>query len=230
MGYRFSRQASLSSFSSYQLLYGREPVLPGAVREKLHPVVYLDDPEVWAQTLQDGAEYFQKAMPMALENLAITQHRDTLRYARIRSGAYWPQLRRFRVGDYVYLQREAPTTLDVKAGRTILRVKDILPSGVLLLERKDGQECRDNTKNYGPCHLPIEGTVYLELAVVPPGYKCVVCGEKEGAATMLLYDECQWSWHMACLTPPLSKLPEGGWTCPRCRKASGLAQSLDRRR
>ena len=58
MGYRFSRQASLSSFSPYQLLYGREPVLPSAVREKLHPMVDLDDPEVWAQTLQDRAEYF----------------------------------------------------------------------------------------------------------------------------------------------------------------------------
>ncbi len=56
---------------------------------------------------------------MAMENLAIAQHRDTLRYARIRSGAYKPQLRRFKAGDYVYLQREAPTTLDVRAGRNI---------------------------------------------------------------------------------------------------------------
>ena len=52
---------------------------------------------------------------MAMENLSIAQHRDTLRYARIRSGAYWPQLRPFSTGDYVYLQREAPMTLDVKA-------------------------------------------------------------------------------------------------------------------
>ena len=73
MGYRFSRQASLSSFSPYQLLYGREPVLPSAVKEKLHLVVDLDDAEVWAQTLQDRAKYFRKAMPMALENLAIAQ-------------------------------------------------------------------------------------------------------------------------------------------------------------
>ena len=166
---------------------------------------------------------------MALENLATSQHRDTLRYAHIRSGAYRPQLRRFRVGDYVYLQREAPTTSDVKAGRTILRVKDILLSGVLLLEGKVGQDCRDNTKNCAPCHLSIKGTVYLELAVVPPGYKCVVCGEKKGVATMLLCDECQRGWHMACLTPPLSKLPEGRWTCPCCKKALGLAQSSDRR-
>ena len=156
MGYHFSRQAFLSSFSPYQLLYGREPVLPSTMREKLHHVVDLDDPEVWAQTLQDWAEYFRKAMPMALENLAIAQHRDTLHYARTRSGVYRPQLWRFRVGDYVYLQRKAPTTLDVKAGRTVLRVKDILPSGVLLLEGKDGQECRDNTKNCAPCHLSIE--------------------------------------------------------------------------
>ena len=211
-------------------MYGTEPVLPSAVREKLHPVVDLDDPEVWAQTLQDRAEYFRKAMPMALENLAIAQHRDTLRYARIRSGAYRPQLRRFRVGDYVYLQREAPTTLDVKAGRTILRVKDILPSGVLLLEGKDGQECRDHTKNCAPCHLPIEGTICPKLAVVPTGYRCVVCGEKKGAATMLLCDQCQRGWHMACLTPPLSMLPEGEWICPRCKRALGHAQSSDKRR
>ena len=82
--------------------------MPSAVREKLHPVVDLDDPEVWAQILHDRAEYFRRAMPMALENLAIAQHRDTLCYARTRSGAYRPQLRRFKVGDYVYLQREAP--------------------------------------------------------------------------------------------------------------------------
>ena len=67
-------------------------MLPSAVREKLHHVVDLDDLEVWAQTLQDRAEYFRKAMPMALENLAISQHKDTLRYAHIRSGAYRPQL------------------------------------------------------------------------------------------------------------------------------------------
>ena len=102
-------------------MYGRELILPSSIREKLAPIVDLDDPDVWAQCLHDRAKFFQRAMPMAMENLAIAQHRDTLRYARIRSGAYRPSLRRFSKGDYVYLQREAPTTLDVKAGRTILR-------------------------------------------------------------------------------------------------------------
>ena len=91
MGYRFSRQASLASYSPYELLYGRELVLPSAVREKLNPVVDLDDPKIWAQVLQDWDEYFQRAMPRVMENLAIAQHIDRLRYARIRSGAYKPQ-------------------------------------------------------------------------------------------------------------------------------------------
>jgi hypothetical protein len=40
---------------------------------------------------------------MALENLSIAQHRNTLRYATIRGGGYRPHVRRFRLGDYVYL-------------------------------------------------------------------------------------------------------------------------------
>ncbi len=40
----------------------------------------------------------------------------------------------FHVGDYVHLQQTAPTTLDVMAGRTILRVQELLTSRVLMLE------------------------------------------------------------------------------------------------
>ncbi|OAE21422.1 hypothetical protein AXG93_3954s1120 [Marchantia polymorpha subsp. ruderalis] len=77
---------------------------------------------------------FGEIMPAAFENLAIAQHRDTLRYATIRGGGYRPSIRRFCAGDYVYLQHTASTTLDVTVGRTILRVQEVLPSGVLMLE------------------------------------------------------------------------------------------------
>ena len=87
---------------------------------------------------------------MAMENLSIAQHCDTLCYASIRSGGYRPQLRRFRQGDFDYLQREAPTTVDVRAGRTILQVKEVLPSDLLLLEGNDGRKCREHSKNYAP--------------------------------------------------------------------------------
>lgn len=81
------------------------------------------------------------------------------------------------------MQQEAPTTLDVKAGCTILRVKEVLSSGVLLLEGKDGQGCRDNVKDCAPCHLPIEATICPELAIVPLGFRCFECREKKGEVT-----------------------------------------------
>jgi len=42
---------------------------------------------------------------MAMKNLSIAQHRDTLRYAHTRSGSYKPKVRQLDVGDFVYLQQ-----------------------------------------------------------------------------------------------------------------------------
>jgi hypothetical protein len=76
----------------------------------------MDNPDTWALVSEQQAELFKKVIPMALENLSIAQHHDTLRYATIRGSGYRPQVRRFRLGDYVYLQQTAPTTLDVTVG------------------------------------------------------------------------------------------------------------------
>ncbi len=50
----------------------------------------------------------------------------------------------------MYVQHEEPTTLNINARHTILQVKDVLPSGVILLEGKDGQECREKSKELCP--------------------------------------------------------------------------------
>ena len=76
MGYRFTRQASLASFSPYFLLYGRDPDLPAAIRRESCEVVNLDDPDMWMRVCSQRAELFRRVMPMAFENLAIAQHRD----------------------------------------------------------------------------------------------------------------------------------------------------------
>jgi hypothetical protein len=88
----------------------------------------MDNLDTWALVSEQWAELFKKVMPMALDNLSIVQHRDTLWYATIQGGGYRPQVRRFRPGDYVYLQQTAPTTLDVTAGKIILRVREVLGS------------------------------------------------------------------------------------------------------
>jgi hypothetical protein len=72
-------------------------------------------------------------MPMAMENLSIAQHRDTLRYAHTRGGSYKPKMRQFDVGDFVYLQRQPNDTLDTTFNHTILKIKAIKPSSVLEL-------------------------------------------------------------------------------------------------
>jgi hypothetical protein len=222
MGYRFSKQASLATFSPYFLLYGREPVLPTSIRHDTQPVVDMDDPDMWVEVCSRRATLFQRIMPMAFDNLAIAQHRDTLRYATIRGGGYRPQLRRFAPGDYVYLQQTAPTTLDVTAGRIILRVKKVLSSGVLELEGRDGRVWKDHARNCAPCHLPhVDGTVDPSLSLIPAGLKCMLCGKAQGAATMILCDICSTGWHVNCLTPPLDQVPTGKWVCPRCKRRSG---------
>jgi hypothetical protein len=70
---------------------------------------------------------------MAMENLSIAQHWDTLWYAHTRGGSYKPKVRQFDVGDFVYFQQQPNDTLDISFGCTILKIKAIRPSGVLEL-------------------------------------------------------------------------------------------------
>jgi hypothetical protein len=85
-----------------------------------HGVVNLDDSETWLRVCFQRVEFFRRVMPTTFKNLAIAQHKDTLRYATIWGGGYRPSIRRFHVGYYVYLQQIALTTLDVMACHTIL--------------------------------------------------------------------------------------------------------------
>jgi hypothetical protein len=111
--------------------------------------------------------FFEECMPTMFENLTIAQHRDTLRYATIRGGGCRPSIRRFHVGDYVYLQQIALTMLDVMASHTILRVREVLASGVLMLECHDGVVWKDHVRNCAPCHLPnVDGIVDPSLAMI----------------------------------------------------------------
>jgi hypothetical protein len=139
MGYRFSKQASLASFSPYYLLFGRHPVLPKAI------------------------------------------------------------------------QADADTVLaNMTTGRIILRVREVLGSGVLLLEGRDGKFWKDHTRNCTPCHLPhIDGTIHPGTAHISAGLKCRLCGSPKRAATMVICDVCSTWWHLECLTPPLLEVPVG---------------------
>jgi hypothetical protein len=71
-------------------------------------------------------------------NLKIAQHRDTLRYAKIKGGGNTPKVSKFEVGQYVYVRR----LHEVKGGLTpvsklsILRIKVVEKYGILICEGK----------------------------------------------------------------------------------------------
>jgi hypothetical protein len=191
MGYNFSAQASLAGFSPYHLLFGREPIVPGAIRVALDKPLDLDQPERLTALVAQRAELFCRWMPMAMGNLEIAQHRDTLRYAKTRSGAWKPRLVQYTVGDFVYLQREMLDTLDTRAGAHILRVRAVADNGVLELEGSDARTVRVHMERCAPCHRPdIDARVDPRTAVPPPDFACTRCRKASGAGRMLLCDSC----------------------------------------
>jgi hypothetical protein len=114
-----------------------------------------------------------RVMPMAMENLSIAQHWDTLWYAHTQGGSYKPKVRQFDIGDFVYLQRQPNDTLDISFGHTILRIKAIRPLGVLELQGTDGRTIRDHSKNCAPCHLSnLDPTIITSTWIPALDYPC----------------------------------------------------------
>jgi hypothetical protein len=162
-------------------------------------------------------------MPIALNNLATAQHRDTLQYAHTRSGDYKPKLKRAEVGDLVYLKRQKFDTMDPRVGRIILRISKVESNGRLLLEGRDRKQIRDHVENCVPCHNPnIDLWQNPQLAKQDLDQACQVCKKTSvkagGLGTMLLCDKCNEGWHMNCLNPVVRKVPKGDCLCPRCAR------------
>jgi hypothetical protein len=103
MGYKMSQHAFLFHFVPYFLLFGRHPIPHSSIAIQMDQVVDLDSPATWAKVITKRDALFRRVMPMAMENLSIAQHRNTLRYAHTRSGRYKPKAKRFDVGDFIYL-------------------------------------------------------------------------------------------------------------------------------
>ena len=225
LGYRCSPQAS-SGLAPYQMLYATQPTVPPAIKEKIKEPLELDlDPEAAAAVLLRRAAAIKRYCIAAGENLLIAQHRDTLRYAKLRSGGYLPKILRFETGDYVYVRRntasgKAPSSLEALARPEILRIKEVRPSGVLVLQGRCGRTIIENPVNCAPCHLPIVDRD-LDLAHSKPDIDvaCERCRLPDNEHVMLMCDSCEHFWHTYCLTPPLLAVPAGTWVCPPCLSA-----------
>ncbi len=86
MGYRTSIQAS-TGLSPYEMLFGLNHKVPPASRDKWGDKVdFLDHPDKALESFIRRGELMKLHCLAAGGNLKIAQHRDTLRYAKIRGG------------------------------------------------------------------------------------------------------------------------------------------------
>ncbi|KAI0316141.1 RCC1/BLIP-II [Amylostereum chailletii] len=52
--------------------------------------------------------------------------------------------------------------------------------------------------------------------------ECMLCGKDNGEHdSPLACDKCDSPYHLGCLTPPLSAVPDGEWFCPVCTRSPG---------
>ena len=220
LAYNCSTQASLG-FSPYHILYAVPPTLPSSVVPKLQAPLVIDSDSATqrahvVKSIVQRAADLKRMMPVAHENLLIAQHRDTLRYRRLRDGTYMPEPHDFRVGDYVYLQRPKLHSLLIVARPAILRVVAVKRTGVLILMGRDGLTRKAHVSQVAPCHLTnIDPVVDKSLQGEEASALCEVCQEPDPDGFMFC-DKCNTGWHMHCLVPPLLTMPEGSWYCPRC--------------
>ena len=221
LGYNCSRQMS-TNCSPFELVYARAPTFPTAAGTALMSAPLEMDTEqqreLAAASMVERARYLEQALPIVANNLAIAHHRDTLWYARRRGGAFLPQVKKYSIGDYVYVRRRHRTNmLQVVAKQVILRVLDVRTKGTLVLQGRCGCTVTAHTTNVAPCHLPcMDGTLRPELARPPVDFACEICNHPDDGALMVLCSTCGTGWHIYCLQPPLTSIPEGDWRCPIC--------------
>ncbi|XP_051536879.1 E3 ubiquitin-protein ligase UHRF2-like [Myxocyprinus asiaticus] len=73
-------------------------------------------------------------------------------------------------------------------------------------KRKSGPECK---------HCKADPDVECRFC------SCCVCGGKQDAHMQLLCDECNMAFHIYCLNPPLTEIPDDeDWYCPTCKNDS----------
>ena len=218
LGYRCSPQMS-TRYSPYELLYGGvRPVVPPSVRERFALPIDFDNTTAASESLLARAEWIRQAHPTAAGNLLIAQHRDTLRYAAIRTGRYLAKPVVYKPGDYVYVRRgSVANTLQFRQYENALRVESVGPLGVAVLIGCDGDRIRRRVEQLLPCHRELDPIVNPRLFRPARDLQCEVCGSPHDEARMLLCDHCNTGWHWGCLDPPLTALPAGTWSCPECR-------------
>jgi hypothetical protein len=220
LGYNCSIQQS-TQHSPYELIYAHPPTIPPAIKERMEPPLQLCDSvcEEDIDVLCERSKLLQERQMIAGGNLATAQHRDSLRYAKMKGGGYSPRVRRFLPGDLAYVKNPNAAVLDSKVLPIILRVVRVYENGSLILQGRCGTKMSLHSDRCAPCHFTnVDLNMDVREAYIGPHKACEVCKMTNKDHLLLLCDYCNDGYHTFCLEPPLSKVPKEDWFCPTCEE------------
>uniref|UniRef100_A0A8B9H556 Bromodomain adjacent to zinc finger domain, 2A n=1 Tax=Astyanax mexicanus TaxID=7994 RepID=A0A8B9H556_ASTMX len=83
----------------------------------------------------------------------------------------------------------------------------------LMLWRQALDRCR-SASQLALCLLQLERAIAWEKSIVR--VTCQFCRKGDNDECLLLCDGCDRGWHMFCLKPKVTEVPEGDWFCPNC--------------
>ena len=133
----------------------------------------------------------------------------------------------FQTGDYVLLKHKKKDCLQPPARPHILRVVELRPSRVVVLEGSDAARVQRQVKDIAHSPLPIlDPSLHPDRFYRGPNLHCSVCGCKNRASKMTLCDRCNEGYHIWCVEPPLLRVPRESWTCPRHSSTFGLTTNV----
>ena len=121
--------------------------------------------------------------------------------------------------DFVYVRKQDKHGLDIGAKQHVLRVAEVRPSGVLILQGRCGKCTAVHSSHCAPCHLPnIDAGMDWSLNRPPAAAACEQCGGEvdEQGNKLIFCDNCNSGWHLQCCQPPLSTVLRGTWVCNSC--------------
>ncbi len=75
---------------------------------------------------------------------------------------------------------------------------------------------------YRNVYKPVQGELSSAHAHLQNDYDCSVCGKDGTEKELLCCEACPRVYHLDCLTPPLTAVPEGNWYCPHCAPGKEL--------
>ena len=237
LSYNASVHAS-TRISPYFFITARNPVIPFALEHQFRePITAEQSEEELSLALLARADAIRRHGIMALGNLKIAQHRQTMNYAQNRSGTWVKPEQMFRRGDCAIMRVHGRPNLDNMTTSDPLRVLDVRPlTNMLILQGIDGGILKDNQIHWAPYHhsaaVPLidPNLVRARLATYVDDAKwpCWICDDAtsdmddltaridpDKIYTMVQCSLCAQFYHLSCIH--LTDVPpEDDWRCPTC--------------